>query len=289
MKKLLVHLHIFYHEQVDYFIYKFENIKALDWDLIVTFSEPNEESDAKIRSFKPDTKFLQVENVGYDVWPFVNVLQQIDFSEYEYVLKLHTKGSSDITYRINGLRLKDHRWRNILVDSMIGSPRQLKRCIRLMDENPDYGFVCAYELGKKPSKFFPEDLAMLQKEAKRIGLSNTDGIFVAGTMFLARLDALKIIKRVKITAPMFRVYSSRSHSGASLAHVYERLLCFAIYEDGYTSRRVFSSKLAAIFVFFHRASAPLFKFIFSLEREGEKKEKYLTLFGVKIKLDNGKE
>lgn len=287
MKKLLVHLHIFYHEQVDYFIYKLRNIEGIEWDLIVTCSEQRAETDLKFREFKPDTIFQVVENVGYDVWPFIKILQQVDFSRYEYVMKLHTKGPSDMTYRINGLRMRKHRWRNILVDSMLGSASQLRKCLRLMDRHSDYGFVCAYELSKELSGFHPEDLGMLQKEAKRIGMKHTDGHFVAGTMFLARLKALELIKRVKITPAMFRVYSCRSHSGASLAHVYERLLCFAMYNEGYTSRRVHSGRLAAVFVLLHRASGPLLKFLFSLEREGEQKIKYLTLFGLKIKLDDG--
>lgn len=287
MPKLLVHLHLFYHEQVDFFIYKLKNIKDCDWDLVVTYSEHVQTTEYKIKAFKPDARFLEVENVGYDVWPFIKVLQQTDFSQYEYVLKLHTKGPSSKVYRINGLRLYKHRWRNILVSALIGSAGQFHKCLRLMDKNPDCGFICAYEMSKDLSSNIPEELVMLQKEAKRLGMSHTDGKYIAGTMFLARLDALKLIKRVKITPAMFRVYASRSHSGATLAHVYERLLCYAMYDEGYKVKRVVSGRMASFFVLLHRGMAPLLKFVFSLEREGMERVKVLTIFGFKFALDDG--
>ena len=283
MKKLLVHLHIFYHDQVDYFISKLKNISDIDWDLLVTCSEYNKESEQKLRAFRPDAAFLEVENVGYDVWPFIKVLQQTDLSGYEYIMKLHTKGPSSKSYRINGLRLKNHRWRNILVDSMLKSSNHFRKCIKLMDANPQYGCLCAYETSKMLSNFFPEDMAMLDAEAKRIGISHTDGLFVAGTMFLARLDALKLIKTLQLTPEHFADHVSCSHSGASMAHIYERLLCFAICDGPYTLKRVITRPLSAFVVLLHRSSAPFLRFLFSLEREGEKKIKYLTIFGIKIK------
>lgn len=288
MTTLLVHLHVFYHEQVDYFIYKLGSISDCDWDLLVTYSEYNQQTEDKIRAFKPESRFIEVENVGYDVWPFIKVLQQTDFSQYKYVMKLHTKNVSSVSNRINGLKLKSTRWRNLLVNSLLGSKNRFRKNLRLMESNPKFGFICAYELSKSLSKGLPEDLAMLQKEAKRIGMSHTDGNFVAGTMFLARLDALQIIKRVKITPAMFRVYASRSHSVGSLAHVYERLLCFAMYDEGYVSRRVLTSRLESILVFFHRGISPLLKMIFSLEREGENQAKVMTVLGLRFRLDDGK-
>ena len=83
MSRLLVHLHIYYHNQVDYFIGKMKNITDCEWDLLVTFSEYDSQTEALIKEFKPSAAFLKVENVGYDVWPFISVLKKIDFSRYD--------------------------------------------------------------------------------------------------------------------------------------------------------------------------------------------------------------
>ena len=116
MSKLLTVLHVFYHEQVDYFIDKLMNINGIDWDLVVTYSSYSAETEAKLKDFKPDVKMVQVGNAGYDVWPFIQVIQNVDFSEYDYVLKLHTKGQSK--QRLNGLNFKEWLWRDLLVNAI---------------------------------------------------------------------------------------------------------------------------------------------------------------------------
>ena len=91
MSRLIVHFHIYYHDQVDYFINKMKNINGCDWDLLVTYSTASSKTEAMIKEFKPDAQFLKVENAGYDVWPFIKVLKVLDFTKYDYILKLHTK------------------------------------------------------------------------------------------------------------------------------------------------------------------------------------------------------
>ena len=61
--KLLVHEHIYYHDQVDYIIKKLSKISDCDWDLYVTYAEYNESTEKKLKKFKPDTHFIKVKNV----------------------------------------------------------------------------------------------------------------------------------------------------------------------------------------------------------------------------------
>lgn len=53
MKKLLVIFHIYYHEQIDYFIDKLCNINGIDWDLFITYTSESEETISKLRKLKP--------------------------------------------------------------------------------------------------------------------------------------------------------------------------------------------------------------------------------------------
>ena len=290
MSRLLVHLHVYYHDQVVYFIEKMKNISGCEWDLLVTYSEYDGRTEALIREFRPDAGFLKVENVGYDVWPFISVLKKIDFAGYDYILKLHTKNVSPTKNRINGLALKNEAWRNILVDSILADPSQFSKCLAHLEKDSRCGIVYAYELAKHRSAGLPEDLSALENEAKRIGVTSLDGEFVSGTMFLARLDALRLIRDADINVEMFASHKSASHSKGSPAHVYERLLSFAVCSSGYTAVKVNTYLGTSVKVFLHKLTGPVIKFLFSIERvgEGSGEHKLLTILGIPIRLSKDK-
>lgn len=284
MTTLLVHLHVFYHEQVDYFLSKLGSIRDCDWDLVVTFSERRQQTEDRIRAFKPDARFMEVENVGYDVWPFIKVLKSPDAKDYRYILKLHTKNVDPHVNKVNGLKLSGSRWRDILVDSLLGSPVRFADCLRRMESDSRSGFIYAYELKRKRSK----GMTGIIHEAKRIGVSELGGEYASGTMFLARTEALRTIAEADISSEMFAKDRSRSHSRISLAHVYEQLICFAMQDAGYRALRVPAGTADSVRVFVHRMVSPVLKFVFSLEREGTDDAKVLTVLGVKLKMGSDK-
>lgn len=287
MSKLLVHLHLFYQEQVDYFIDKFKNIQGCDWDLLITYNSIYDESVQAFKSFKNDTVFLQVENIGYDVWPFIYVIKHYDLSPYSYVMKIHTKNTKPEICRINGLRLTGERWRDMLIDSMLGSKTNFQKFYTVLENNPNCGLVYPYEVGKKRSKGLPEDQTMLRKEAERIGVGTLEGKFVAGTMFMARVDAFSIIKNADIKAEMFDGYINNSHMTGTLAHVYERLLCYAVYQVGYESKGIVANFSNSLAVVFYTLTSPILSNLFSIERD-ENREKILTVLGMRFRLNKNK-
>ena len=135
MERLLVHLHIFYHDQVDYFIHKLKNINDIEWDLVVTFTNRQEETIRKLQLLKPDVKFLELENYGYDIWPFIRVIKDIYLSKYSYVMKLHTKGPVSWC-RPNIISLRDNEWRDALTDGLLYSPDFFKEILSYSGKNP---------------------------------------------------------------------------------------------------------------------------------------------------------
>ena len=88
-KHVLVHLHLFYYEQTDYFIKKLANINNCNWDLFVTYVEEDKKSIDKIKLFKPDTIFKKVENYGYDIYPFIEIIKSNNFGHIE--IRLYSK------------------------------------------------------------------------------------------------------------------------------------------------------------------------------------------------------
>ena len=290
MSRLLVHLHVYYHDQIEFFIEKMKNICGCEWDLFVTYSEYSEQTESLIKEFKPGAEFLLVENAGYDVWPFIKVLKTVDFDRYDYILKLHTKNVSSTKNRINGLVLRYDRWRNILVDSILANSKRFAMCLSLLENDRKCGIVCAYEMSKRRSMGLPEDLSALENEAERIGVTKLSGKFVAGTMFLARLDAFKSIKDADLDVEAFSKHEAASHSTGSLAHVYERLVVFAVYSSGYDAAMVSTYFGTSIQVFLHRFFSPVVKRLFSIERvgEGDQEHKRLTIMAVPIRMSTNK-
>lgn len=284
MSKLLTVLHVFYHDQVDYFIDKLSNINGIEWDLVVTYSEFSAETEAKLKIFKPDVKMLQVGNAGYDVWPFIQVIQNIDFDEYEYVLKLHTKGQSK--QRLNGVNFKEWLWRDLLVKALLKSRSRFAACIRLLETQSDIGMLCSYELYKDMEGVLPEECEMLQNEAERISLEVTDAYFCAGTIFLARLDAFRKLKEIEFSEESWGNLN-KSHGNGTLAHVYERILCLLVADEGYRIETIIGSKKVSGKVFYKRKISPVFKSIFNIDRDPKTLDKYMILLGLKMRLSQG--
>jgi hypothetical protein len=136
----------------------------------------------------------------------------------------------------------------------------------------------------------PEDLSALENEAERIGVSTLSGKFVSGTMFLARLDAFKLIKDADLEVDAFAKHKAASHSTGSLAHVYERLIVFAVYSSGYDAAMVSTYLKTSVQVFLHRLFSPVVKYVFSIERvgEGDDEHKRLTVMAVPIRMSTNK-
>ena len=69
--KIAVHLHLYYLDM-------WENIKNSylvnldsDYFLYVTMNEDNEEIKKDILSFHPNSKIVKIENLGFDIGPFI--------------------------------------------------------------------------------------------------------------------------------------------------------------------------------------------------------------------------
>lgn len=283
MKKLLVTLHVYYHDQIDYFIDKLCNINGIDWDLFITYSDFSEDTMAKLTKFKPTLKMMQVGNTGYDVWPFIQVIQNTDVKKYEYILKLHTKNLEVSHHKLNGLKLRGSNWRNILVDSILKSPERFKKCIDILRNEEETGMICSYELFVGLTQKRKEDMSLLTEEAERIGMQIQNGKFCAGTMFIIKTACLEKIIEAEFHPDMWKCKGS--HSGGTLAHVYERIFSIAVEDAGYKVKKVASSRLNKSIVFTHKHVSPVLKSIVNIDRYGEDSRKALTLFGRRFILD----
>ena len=186
MRKLLVHLHLYYTDQCDYFVEKLRNIAGCEWDLHVTMVKHEPATEKKITSEFPSATIYIVENRGYDIRPFIQTIKAVDLDKYDFILKLHSKNYNTSKDKINGISYKGYALRDALVDSYLKSPSHFAKLLAYMESHTKAGMMCNNAFYKNVSDGLPEDMGLLKKELARIGIDCNDLHFCAGSMFLAR-------------------------------------------------------------------------------------------------------
>ena len=273
---ILVHLHMYYPKQLNYMLKKLKNINSCKWDLVVTICDENTEIERKIKAFKPDAKFIKVNNVGYDVWPFIQALKQVDLDNYDYVLKIHTK---------NGRQYHNYIWRNVLVDSLLESQKRFKQNLELFENNPNIGVIGADEVMSTMTGNCTEENDLFWQFCEKHNLDLTKGAFISGTMFIIRANILKQILALNLKEEDF-IGRQQTNGTGTLAHVLERVFGRISELQGYTVYTVENPK----YFFYFKFNAFL-KRIFAIQNRhyNGKKYKQINVLGFKIKICKGKD
>lgn len=152
-------------------------------------------------------------------------------SDDEFVLFLHDKKSPQV---IDGERWKKELW-------SIGSKEQIAKATKIFKEDPSVGIVAQTESIVQPS-IAGEDFAyaknkeLLFAEAKRYNILPADKSFVAGTMFIARLQPY--LEFFKLNDPLlirsnFENGNVLDLENGTYTHSWERLLSWILTSKGY--------------------------------------------------------
>ena len=231
MKTLAVHLHLHYLDQLDEVLAKLGNLRDVDYDLFVTMTQENTQTAAKIKEFNPDAVIWMVENRGYDIGPFVEFLHRINLDDYQYVLKLHTKGKKSQNYtHLNNMRFDNALWGRVLWDSLLATPKRVKDDLKIL-ENPQVGMLASKYCINKEQQNYINILTQINQTLKNIRLPETKcPEFVAGSMFYAKAKLLKPLLNLQLSD--FAETDGTVKEG-TLAHVVERVIGTAIEEQGY--------------------------------------------------------
>ncbi|MBQ6515766.1 hypothetical protein IJI31_01150 [bacterium] len=236
MKKVLVHLHLFYLNQWSYFAEKLSNIDDCDWDLFVTVCpneddydeyEKFEETQKDILSFKPDAKIITVENAGYDILPFLNVLKSVNLDDYDFVLKLHTKGMRNEVLNFNGIPFCGAFWMKRLVDSMLYSKEIFTQNLKILSRE-EYGMVVDSFFYINLQNY-PEDTTLLDELKKQLNIKSQHRKFLAGSMFFIKASILKRLLNLNISCP------GKTATGniGTIFHAVERVFTILTDDEGY--------------------------------------------------------
>jgi hypothetical protein len=147
-----------------------------DVDLYVTYQKKSDPINL-IRKQYPKSVFIQTSR-GCDTGAFLLQLEKINASQkqYDYIFKLHTKKKED--------------WRLALLESIAGTPDQVRLVCDVFKKNKQVGMIC----GTTQWMMHPDDInnPLITTVCQQIGIKITDKmIFIAGTIFWARWSVLK--------------------------------------------------------------------------------------------------
>lgn len=191
---------------------------------VTTTPDKVEKLKAALNGFPHPFEIAAFENRGRDVLPFLRVMPKILAEGYKFVLKLHTKKSA---HRNDG-----KQWRRELLTSL-ADPYELAWAIKRLGDSPDIGIVAPLDHVLKLSAYWGRNEASVRKLAQRMGVGHValdPEVFVAGTMFLARSEALTALLSLALSESDFEGESGQTDG--TLAHAVERALTYSAAAAG---------------------------------------------------------
>lgn len=198
------------------------------FDLYVTLTSTlGIQAESEIRQAFPAACLEIVPNRGRDILPFHRLMGRVlDTGRYDLVCKIHSKKSS--RWELG------EQWRRDLLDGVLGDPARILEIILEFRRRSDLGMVAAFTCMASASRNGEEvNGARLEQlvHSMKLPWSSADFIFVAGTMFWCRTQALHPLRSRGFHETDFEEESQQIDG--TLAHAYERLFGWLVQYNGY--------------------------------------------------------
>ena len=198
---------------------------GLAWRLVVTTTDDKVEAVRGLlleRGMQAEIEI--VHNRGRDVLHFLRVANRLLDEGVEVVLKLHTKRS---VHRVDG-----DEWRRELV-SRLASPDRAARILRAFEEDETLGMIGPEGHLQPLETFWGANVDTVKYLAARAGERppHSHEYFVAGSMFWARLEALRPLLDTPLQAAEFE--SESGQLDGTLAHAVERVVAAWMSHAGF--------------------------------------------------------
>lgn len=244
MKKILVHLHIYYPNLYNELKNCINNITD-DFDLYVSMVEEHKDIINDLQNSFKNVNIDIVENRGYDVGPFIEVLNKVNLDDYSYIIKLHTKRDvkDNGIYLANGFLVSGDRWRKELL-SFIDN---YKEVICLLENNQKVGMIAGSNIiinnkqDKKEKKLL-QNIKDIYKKIDTVPRKNKY-LFVAGTMFITRAELFKKLQN-KFKLEDFETPQKEPTLAHKLERVFGTIICYNGYKitnvsNNYSYNRIY--------------------------------------------------
>ena len=220
--RILSHVHIYYKEMWPELQKCLTNVmKNNQCDLYVTMVEKHEDLITDIKSFYPDTNIEIIENKGFDVAPFIHIINKVDLNNYDLVVKLHTKRNIDAkSFFINGFNVGADKWRKYLLN-FCRTSKNWNASLKLL-ERDDVSCVSDYHIILNQDDNVSDDY--IDNLEKKLDITySRERKFVAGTMFVTKAYVFKSLQN-KLKFDEFG--PSARNNGDYLPYACERIFGF---------------------------------------------------------------
>ena len=220
MKPILIHCHIYYPGLWEELKQCILNISPCPFELYITMVEKHFTLRKNILKTFPKAHTEIVDNRGYDIGPFVHVLNKVNLDKYSYVIKLHTKRDMPIGAMLGTMNVSGKRWREYAL-SFLKTPQIFAKTLKSFEQTKELGMHGNYHLIVDKELHDIESAKKAQELIQKMGLKNNGSVFVAGTMFMARAKLLKPVQKLKLKINNFESPDNQ-HKKTTFAHVMER-------------------------------------------------------------------
>ena len=229
MKPILVHCHIYYTEMWPELKQCIQNIAPYPFDLYVTMVERNYTLLENIIRFKPDAHIDLVPNKGFDIAPFIDVLNKVNLNDYDYIIKLHTKRDMPKGTLVNGWNLSVNKWRKACF-AFLKSSKNFKTCLKAFEEDKKLGMIGDFHLISNKDKASKTSVNLAIEKLKNLNFIPKEYCYVMGTMFIGRANLFEPLHRLNLSLNDF---SSSERGKDELPYALERLFGYLIGAQGY--------------------------------------------------------
>ncbi|SKA62346.1 Rhamnan synthesis protein F [Succinivibrio dextrinosolvens DSM 3072] len=296
-EKVLVVVHIFYPilwRQIKHCISNLDKL-YIDYDLVVSIPQELNSFSKNIYTFNNRAVVIVSENVGYDIWPFIKVLNNVELDNYDYIIKLHTKRGKG--FEVSSIRNKYYfmgsSWRNLLI-SFISNKCNLKKTFLAFENDPLLGMVNngklidVNEISCKDEHFSFCAKKAIECVNRLIKYDSEFVEFVAGSMFICRAKLFKPLQSFNFQLKDFS--SANRDEIDDLAHVLERVFGGIISAQGYKISDPYSTLTDNVLFFFYsqfcrflslRAVKKIIRFIFRVDG-CYNEDKIIRIFKIKV-------
>lgn len=234
--RLLVHVHLFYRDQVDVMLRALSNVTGCNVDLYVTMVERDNAVSARILNEWKDAHIQLLPNVGYDVYPFLHVLSQVRLANYDFILKIHAKNArqpgQDTVY---GISIPGYTWRDDLINALVGSKEKFRQNISRLIEDTTLGALGAGQFIFSTEENNEERNYSLAEWREKCGIKRGTH-YIGGSMFLARAYPFERLKSMRMTPNDFEAKQLSTKDHKNKAHIFERLLGLVVENEGFQIR-----------------------------------------------------
>jgi len=221
-QKLAVVIHAFYLDILEEILIELQSVTTCQIKLFVTTTFDNEQS-ARTLLHKSGLAYqlLPLENRGRDVLPFLKIMKFVAEEGYEYFVKVHTKRSK---HREDG-----DKWRDDLYSKLI-TPNAIDNAMAIFKEHSNVGIIGPEGHIVPMNYYWGSNAENVERLCYRMGYKLEDIrdlTFVAGTMFFARLNAIRPLMCLGLKDDDFDVEAGQVDG--TIAHAIERCLSVAAH------------------------------------------------------------